>query len=104
MCRSAHDRLTIDQRDVPAVCRHTFSQSRHALTHSIMISAVCPSHAAAQSRHASAHASWAYFAMGLLRGIREEVSVQNALQSIVASWDLAWWSACGPPFLASPRQ
>ena len=44
----------------PAIWRQTFSHSWHALTHSFMISSCCPSHAAAQSRQASAHARWAY--------------------------------------------
>jgi hypothetical protein len=87
---SGAGRSRADQLGLPTIWRQTFSQSRHALTHSFIISASCPSHAAAQSRHASAQAWWAYFAIGLLRAIKVAASVQNAWQSIVASCDLAW--------------
>ena len=73
-----------------AIWRQTFSEPWHALTHSFMIWSSCPSHAAAQSRQASAHAWWAYLPNGLLRAINVAVSTQNAWQSIAAWCDLAW--------------
>src|SRR5207249_4564373 len=85
--RCRHDTEPRSQRVVPGrppvglpIWRQTFSHSRHALTHSFMISSWCPSHAAAQSRQASAHAWWRWDAIGLLRAISAAMSVQKSWQ------------------------